>query len=138
LVLRVVFLIVFAPLAIVGAIIHSPAYFFSSLIGRIFTTHDADVAGSSSTIIAAIGLMPLTWLLIASIFWYYFGWQLALISIPVMVLCGYIALRCSETLIDMRVWLMSAWLLLRQRALFFRLLVQRKSLQEEIGEIVER
>jgi glycerol-3-phosphate O-acyltransferase/dihydroxyacetone phosphate acyltransferase len=138
LVLRVIFLIAFSPLAIVGAIIHSPAYLFSALLGRIFRTHDIDVAGSSSTIVAAIVLMPLTWALLAGIIWYYFGWEIALISIPVTILCGYIALRSSETLIDMRVWLRSAWLLFRQRALFLRLLVQRKSLQEEIAELVEK
>ena len=137
LILRLVFLIVFAPLAIVGAIIHSPAYFFSNLMGRIFRTHDADVAGSSSTIIAAMGLMPLTWAIVASIISYYFGWQIALISIPVTILCGYVALLSSETLVDMSVWVRSVWLLFRQRALFFRLLVQRESLQREIGEIVE-
>lgn len=137
LILRVIFLIVFAPVAIVGSIIHSPGYFFSNLLGRIFKTHDTDVAGSSSTIVAALGLMPLTWLVVASINWYFYGWQIALISIPVTILCGYIALRSSETLIDMRVWLRSAWLLFRQRALFLRLLVQRGRLQNEIGEIVE-
>lgn len=138
LVLRVIFLIVFAPFAIVGAIIHSPAYFFSNLLGRIFRTHDTDVAGSSSAIIASLGLMPLTWLIVASIVWYYFGWQIALLATAVTILCGYIALRSSETLIDLRVWLMSAWLLFRQRALFLRLLVQRESLQKEIGELVEK
>ena len=137
LVLRVMFLIVFAPLAIVGAVIHSPAYLFSALMGRIFKTHDTDIAGSSSTIIAAIGLMPLTWVIVAGVVWYFYGWEIALCSIPVTVICGYIALRCSETLVDMRVWLRSAWLLFRQRALFLRLLVQRKSLQKEIGELVE-
>lgn len=137
LVLRVIFLIAAAPLAIVGAIIHSPAYLFSGLIGRFFTTHDIDVAGSSSTIVAAIGLMPLTWAITASVLWYYFGWQTALISIPVTILCGYIALRSSETLIDLRVWLRASWLLFRQRALFLRLLIQRKTLQKEIGKLTE-
>ena len=135
LILRVVLLIALAPLAIIGAIVHSPAYFFSNLIGRIFNTHDTDVAGSSSSIIAAIGLMPLTWLIISLIFLYFFGWQIALLSIPITILCGYIALRSSETLVDMRVWLKSAWLLFRQRALFLRLLVQRENLQKEIGEL---
>ncbi|MGB5014806.1 MAG: lysophospholipid acyltransferase family protein [Pyrinomonadaceae bacterium] len=137
LILRVIFLIVFSPLAVIGAIIHSPAYFFSNLLGRIFRTHDTDVAGSSSAIIASLGLMPLTWLIVSSILWYYFDWQIALISFPVTILCGYVALRSSETLIDMRVWLKSVWLLFRQRALFFRLLVQRQSLQKEIGKLVE-
>ena len=137
LVLRVIFLIVFAPLAVLGAIIHSPAYFFSNLLGRIFKTHDTDVAGSSSTIIAGLGLMPLTWLLVAFILLYLYGWQIALISIPITILCGYVALRSSETLIDMSVWLKSVWLLFRQRALFLRLLVQRESLQKDIGKLVE-
>ncbi len=137
LILRLIFLVLFAPLAIVGAVIHSPGYFFSNLLGRIFKSHDTDVAGSSSAIIASIGLMPLTWLLVASILWFKFGWQIALISVPVTILCGYLALRSAETLIDMRVWLRSGWFLFRQRALFFRLLVQRESLQKQIGELVE-
>ena len=137
LVLRVIFLLIFAPLAIAGAIVHSPAYVFSNLVGRIFRTHDVDVAGSSSTIIAAIGLMPLTWAIVAGAIWYFFGWQAAVVSVPVTILCGYVALRSSETLIDLGIWVRSAWLLVRQRALFLRLLVQRKSLQEEIGTIVD-
>jgi len=137
LILRIVFLILLAPFAVVGAIIHSPAYLFSNLIGQMFKTHDADAAGSSSKIIAAIGLMPLTWLVTALIILYFYGWQIALLSIPIVILCGYIALRSSETLVDMRVWLKSAWLLFRQRALFLRLLVQRKNLQREIEQVIE-
>jgi 1-acyl-sn-glycerol-3-phosphate acyltransferase len=138
LILRIVLLLVLSPLAIVGAIIHSPAYLFSNLIGQIFKKHDADAAGSSSKIIAAILLMPLTWLITASAVWWFFSWQISLASIPIVILCGYIALRSSETLVDMRVWIKSAWLLFRQRALFLRLLVERKNLQEEIGEMVEK
>jgi len=107
-------------------------------MGRIFKTHDTDVAGSSSAIIAALALMPLTWSIVASIFWCYLSWETGLISIPVTILCGYIALRSSETLVDMRVWLRSGWLLFRQRALFLRLLVQRESLQKEIGGLTEK
>lgn len=137
LLLRIVVLMVLAPVAIVGAVIHSPAYLFSALIGRIFRTHDVDVAGSSSTIVAAIGLMPLTWGIVAAVLWCFSGWQIALISVPVTILCGYVALRSSETLIDMRVWLRAAWLLLRRRALFLRLLIRRESLQREIRKVIE-
>ncbi|MGI8469680.1 MAG: hypothetical protein ACR2N3_14645, partial [Pyrinomonadaceae bacterium] len=63
--------------------------------------------------------------------------QFALLSIPVVILCGYVALRSSETLIDLSVWIKSAWLLFRRRALFLRLLVERETLQREIGEIAE-
>jgi hypothetical protein len=54
----------------------------------------------------------------------------------VVIVCGYAALRFSETLVDMSVWVRAAWLLFRQRALFLRLLVQRESLQQDIGNIV--
>lgn len=137
LILRIVLLIALAPLAIVGAVVHSPAYFFSNLLGKIFNTHGTDIAGSSSSIIAAIVLMPLTWLITALIIFYFFGWQIALASIPITILCGYVALRSSETLVDMRVWIKSAWLLFRQRALFLRLLVQRTNLQREIERVIE-
>ena len=138
LILRIFVLLLLAPLSIVGAIIHSPAYLFSNLLGQMVTTHDVDAAGSTSKILAACIFMPLTWLISAGIIFYFFSWQFALLSIPLLILCGYIALRSFETLIDMRVWLKSAWFLVRQRALFLRLLVQRKTLQEEIGEIFEK
>jgi 1-acyl-sn-glycerol-3-phosphate acyltransferase len=138
LVLRVVLLLLLAPAAIIGAIIHSPAFVFSHFLALMFKTHGADAAGSSSKILAACIFVPLTWLITALIVLYFFGWQIALLSIPVTILCGYIALRSFETLIDMRVWIKSAWLLFRQRALFLRLLLQRKTLQKEIQEIIKQ
>lgn len=137
LILRVLVLIILAPFALLGAVIHSPAYVFSNLLGQTVTTHDVDAAGSTSKILAAMIFMPLTWLISAGVFLYFYGWQIALLSIPLTILCGYIALRSSETLIDLNIWIKSAWLLFRQRALFLRLLVQRQTLQKEIGELVE-
>ena len=138
LVLRLFLVILLSPLAVIGAIIHSPAFVFSNFIGQMFKTHGADTAGSTYKILAAMLFMPLTWLIVASAMWYFFSWQWSLASIPLTVLCGYIALRSSETLIDMTIWVKSAWLLFRQRALFLRLLVERETLQKEIGEIIEK
>jgi len=137
LIFRLFLIILLSPLAVVGAVIHSPAFVFSNFIGQLFKTHGADVAGSTYKIVAAMVFMPLTWLIVAGAVWYFFSWQWALLSIPIAILCGYAALRSSETLIDMTVWLKSAWLLLRQRALFLRLLFERETLQKEIGEIIE-
>lgn len=137
LILRIIVLLILSPLAITGAIIHSPAFAFSNLIGQMFKTHGADTAGSTYKILASMVFMPLTWLIVGLTIWWFWGWQIALISIPVTILCGYIALRSSETLIDMTIWLKSAWLLFRQRALFLRLLFEREILQREIGEIIE-
>jgi 1-acyl-sn-glycerol-3-phosphate acyltransferase len=138
LILRIVLLLLLSPVSIIGAVIHSPAYLFSNLAGLLFKKHGVDDAGSTYKILAACLFMPLTWLIVCGICFYYFNWQIALAALPAVILCGYVALRVSETLIDMRVWMKSAWLLLSQRALFLRLLVQRKNLQKEIGDIIER
>jgi 1-acyl-sn-glycerol-3-phosphate acyltransferase len=137
LILRIIVLLTLAPFAIIGALIHSPAYLISNVIGLMFKTHGTDAAGSTYKILAACIFMPLTWLSFAGIIFYFFEWQFALLSIPLVILCGYIALRSLETLIDMSVWLKSAWLLFSKRALFLRLLVQRKTLQKEIGDLIE-
>ncbi len=138
LILRIILLLLLAPLSIVGAFIHSPAYLFSNFIGLMFKTHGDDAAGSTYKILAACVFMPLTWLIVAGLILYFFGWQIALLSIPATIVCGYVALRSSETLIDMRVWLKSAWLLFRERALFLRLLLERETLQKEIGELIQK
>ena len=138
LILRNIILILLAPLSIVGAIVHSPAYLLSNLAGLMFKTHGADEAGSTYKVLAAIVFMPTTWLVVAAIILYFFGWQAALLSIPTTILCGYVALRSFETLVDMRVWLKAMWILFRQRALFLRLLVEREILQREIGELIDK
>lgn len=136
--LRLFILMALSPLAIAGAIIHSPAYVFSNFFGLLFRSHGADSAGSTFKILAAMGLMPLTWLITGSIVWWVWGWQAAFLAIPLTILCGYVALRSSETLIDMTIWIRSVWLLFRQRGLFLRLLWQRETLQKEIEEIIEK
>ncbi|HEY8563796.1 MAG TPA: lysophospholipid acyltransferase family protein [Pyrinomonadaceae bacterium] len=138
LIFRLFLVVLGAPLAVLGAIVHSPGYVFSNFIGQMFKTHGADAAGSTYKIVAAMIFMPLTWLIAAGLVWYFFSWRWALFSIPFTILCGYVALRSSETLIDMTIWVKSAWLLFRQRALFLRLLFERETLQREIGEIIER
>nr|MDQ3041205.1 hypothetical protein [Acidobacteriota bacterium] len=137
LILRIFVLLLLAPLSIVGAIIHSPAYLFSNLLGLMVTKHGDDAAGSTSKILAACLFMPLTWLVVAGAIFYFFNWQFALASIPLTILCGYVALRSFETLVDMRVWLKSAWLLFSRRGLFLRLLIQRETLRREIGEMIK-
>jgi len=105
LILRNAILILLSPLSIVGAVLHSPAYLFSNLVGAMFKTHGADEAGSTYKILAAMVFMPMTWLVVSAVVFYFFGWQFALLSIPVVILCGYVALRSFETIIDLTVWI---------------------------------
>lgn len=139
LILRSLILIVLAPLAVVGAIIHSPAFVFANLIGLMFKTHGEDTAGPTAKVLVSMLLVPLTWIVAAVLTFIFldFDWRFALASIPFSAALGYIALRSSEELVDLSVWLKSAWLLFRERGLFLRLLLRRKKIQEEIQKLIE-
>lgn len=137
LVLRLAVVSILAAPAIIGAVIHSPAYVFSNFIGLMFPKHGVDSAGSTYKIVAAIVLMPLTWTVLALVVTWFWGWQIGLATVPLSAVCGYIALRSSETLIDLTVWARSAWLLFRQRGLFLRLMFEREALNREIGDLIE-
>jgi hypothetical protein len=63
------------------------------------------------------------------------GWRAALFSLPLTILCGYVALRSLEELYDMRGWFKALLLLARRRQLFLRLLIERQALQDELRRI---
>jgi hypothetical protein len=64
---------------------------------------------------------------------YRWRWEAALASLPLSVLCGYVALRSLEELYDMRGWFKAVLLLVRRRKLFLRLLIERRALQDELS-----
>jgi 1-acyl-sn-glycerol-3-phosphate acyltransferase len=68
-------LIVLAPLAIVGAVLHAPAYEMCRVLAYIFTHHGADDIASTVKVLAAMVLMPLTWIVTAAVSYFYFGWE---------------------------------------------------------------
>lgn len=137
LLVRILLILLLAPLAIVGGIVHAPAYLFSNFIGVLFKTHGDDAAGSTYKVLAACLFMPVTWLIAFALIWFFFGWRAAVVGLPVLIACGYVALRVSEEIIDLTVWLRASWLLLRDRGLFLRLLLRRKKLQGEIEELIK-
>jgi glycerol-3-phosphate O-acyltransferase/dihydroxyacetone phosphate acyltransferase len=131
--LRACVLLVLLPLTIVGVLIHLPAYTFCVLLARLFPRHGVDEITPTVRILAGILLMPLTWLVVAGLVFYRWRWEAALASLPVSVLCGYVALRSLEELYDMRGWFKAVLLLVRRRKLFLRLLIERRALQDELA-----
>src|SRR3954469_12199847 len=130
--LRVGALLVLLPLTVVGVALHLPAYLICVLLARLFPRHGIDEIAPTVRILAAILLMPLTWLVVAGVVFYDWRWEAALASIPVSVVCGYVALRSLEELYDMRGWFKAMLLLVRRRKLFLRLLIERQALQDEL------
>ena len=130
--LRVGALLLLLPLTVVGVVLHLPAYLICVLLARLFPKHGVDEIAPTVRILAAILLMPLTWLVVAGLVFYNWRWEAALASLPVSVVCGYVALRSLEELYDMRGWFKALLLLVRRRKLFLRLLIERRALQDEL------
>jgi 1-acyl-sn-glycerol-3-phosphate acyltransferase len=131
--LRAGALVLLLPLTIVGVALHLPAYLLCVLLARLFPKHGVDEIAPTVRILAAILLMPLTWLVVAGLVFYYWRWEAALASLPVSVLCGYVAMRSLEELYDMRGWFKAVLLVARRRKLFLRLLIERRALQDELS-----
>lgn len=121
-----------SPLAVCGALLHLPAYFVATFVSRRFRRHGIDEIAPTVKILAAIVLVPATWLIFALAIFFNFGWLMSLASLPVAVLCGYVAMRSLETLYDLRGWFRAALLLARRRRRFLRLLLERRALQREM------
>ena len=133
--LRSALLLLLLPLAIIGAILHFPAYFFSNALARIYDRHGVDDIVSTVKILAAIALMPLTWLAVALFIFLMWSWRVALLALPATIVCGYVAMRFVEEVVDMKGWYQAVLVLLRQRRLFLRLLLERRRLHNEIRRL---
>ena len=125
-------MILLSPLAVLGAVLHFPAYQIIKFLGNRYTKHGVDDIVSTVKILSGVVFMPLTWLIVAGIVYYFWDIRFALLSVPVSLLLGYIALRTLEEFYDIRRWLKAAWLFFRKRDLFFELLIERRDLHKKL------
>jgi hypothetical protein len=77
--------------------------------------------------------IPLSWLALSIVLYLYFGWKIAVVSIPFSFLCGYISLRTLEEIEELRGWFNAILVFFSKREKFLRLLVERKELNKEIS-----
>jgi glycerol-3-phosphate O-acyltransferase/dihydroxyacetone phosphate acyltransferase len=133
--LRTALLLALAPLSLAGAALHYPAYLLCALAARLFPKHGVDEIAPTVKIVTAIALMPLTWLVLAALAFYFWGWRAALLAFPLSILCGYVALRSFEELHEMGGWFRAVLLLVVRRRLFLRLLIERRALRSEISRL---
>ncbi|MGI8670245.1 MAG: lysophospholipid acyltransferase family protein [Aridibacter sp.] len=133
-VVRVGLLLLFLPFAIIGSIIHFPAYQLSKILAFYYTHHGVDDIVSTVKIFSGIVFMPVTWLILAGILYYFADWKIALASIPFSFFCGYVALRSLEEFADLRGWFRAIWLFIRKRDLFIDLLLERRALYKILNK----
>lgn len=132
---RAIIIYLLLPIIVVGAVLHLPAYLLCLLLARLFRRHGPDESGGTIKILAAILLMPLTWIIVSVLFFIYWDWQSAVIAFPLSIISGYVALRSLEELIAMRGWYKATRVLARNPNLFVRLLRERRELHAEISAL---
>ena len=126
----VLFLILILP-ALLGAFLHYPAYRLGGYIATRFSKNDDDVI-STVKIMSAMLLFPLTWLVGATVAYWFGGWQLALLALAAIPLAGYLAIIFFEELDKFLGGLRVLAFFLVRRRFFVRLLAERKAIRSEI------
>lgn len=122
---------VLAPFAIVGALLHYPAYRLAGYLARTLARGEQDVV-STFKIIAALLFFPLTWILIALITWRFAGWLAAMGTLVMAPVCGYVAIRFAEEFDRLSGGFQALMLFLLRRRWFLRLLAERTAIRKEI------
>jgi 1-acyl-sn-glycerol-3-phosphate acyltransferase len=135
--LRGALLLLLLPLSIPGALLHLPAFLICEVLSRLYRRHGVDEIAPTVKILAAIALMPLTWLVVAALSYFWWNWRIALLSFPTAIVCGYAAMRSLETLYDMRGWFKGVLVLVNNRRRVLRLFLERRALHQEMLKLVK-
>ena len=133
--LHSILLMLLSPLALIGAITHYPAYLLCDIFAQRYKKHGEDDVVSTAKIIGAIIFMPLTWIIVTALSYIWWGWRAAVLTLPLVIVCGYVAMLSLEVMHDMKGWYKAILVLLRRRGLFVRLLLKRRSLHREIEQL---
>jgi glycerol-3-phosphate O-acyltransferase / dihydroxyacetone phosphate acyltransferase len=128
---RVLQFLFLLPFAVVGIVIHYPAYRLAGVLAKRFSRNDDDVVSTIKVIASAL-LFPLTWIVGASLGAWLFGWLGAVGVLLCLPLLGYLAVLFAEHF-DETFGATKAILFFITRSYFAkRLLAERKAIREEI------
>ena len=120
-----------APFALLGALVHYPAYYFGGYLAKHLARDEQDVV-STFKIISAMLLFPLTWIVAASVLWIVAGWPAGLAALLLAPLCGYVAVRFFEEIDRFFGSFVALALFVTRRRSFVRLLAERAAIHREI------
>ena len=128
---QVVTCLVLAPLALVGTLVHYPAYWLGGYLATHLSRDEQDVV-STFKIISAMLLFPLTWIGVAALAWFLGGWIAGLTTALLTPLCGFVAIRFFEAFDSFAGSFLALTLFVTRRRSFVRLLAERAAIRREI------
>ena len=124
------FLLMLGPAAI-GTVAHYPAYKLGGFLATRISRDSEDVI-STVKIISAMLLFPLTWIVLAVLCYWYFGWLAAALVLLVIPFTGYVAMVFFEELDKSIAGVRVLMFFLVRRRFFVRLLAERNAIRNEI------
>jgi 1-acyl-sn-glycerol-3-phosphate acyltransferase len=124
------FLLMLGP-ALVGTVAHYPAYRLGGYLATKLSRDSEDII-STIKILSAMLLFPLTWLILAVLGYWLFGWWAALAAMLVIPVFGYLAIIFFEELDKSIAGIRVLTFFLVRRRFFVRLLAERKAIRNEI------
>jgi hypothetical protein len=119
------------PAALLGTVVHYPAYATGGYLARTFSGDAEDVI-STTKIISAMLLFPLTWIAVAIAAYQYGGWLLGALPLLLLPPMGYVAIKFFEELDESVGGLRVLTFFLTRRRFFVRLLAERNAIHDEI------
>lgn len=122
---------VLTPFALLGTVIHYPAYRLGGYLSRRLAKQYQDVL-STFKIMSAMLFFPLTWIVVALISWRFAGWLVALASLILSPGSGFIAIRFVEKFGEFSGSFLALALYVVRRRSFLRLLAERAAIRKEI------
>jgi glycerol-3-phosphate O-acyltransferase/dihydroxyacetone phosphate acyltransferase len=128
---RVLGFLLLAPFALVGVLIHYPAYRLVGYLARRFS-RDAEDVISTFKIVSAMLLFPLTWVAVALISGEFAGRFVALAVLLAGPVSGFIAIRFFEEIDQFAGSFLALALFVMRRRSFVRLLAERTAIRGEI------
>ena len=117
--------------ALLGTVAHYPAYRLGGLLATRFSSDSEDII-STIKIISAMLLFPLTWLVLTVVAYFTLGWVVAVLTLIIVPICGYIAISFFEQLDRSIAGVRVLTFFLVRRRFFVRLLAERKAIRNEI------
>lgn len=129
------FLLVLAPFAVVGAIIHAPVYFFGKILAWTQTRKGFHDMSSTMKLLNGLALFPATWIVFGGIVLLAgFGWIIAGLAVPFAFVCGWIALRSIEEIEELSGWMRAITAFFLRREKFLRLLAERRRIFAKVAK----
>lgn len=128
---RTLLFLLMLPAAILGTVVHYPAYATGGYLARTFSGDSEDVI-STTKIISAMLLFPLTWLAVGFFMYRYGGRLLGAMPLVILPVLGYVAIKFFEELDESVGGLRALTFFLTRRRFFVRLLAERNAIHDEI------